>query len=607
MLLSDDDDEDDRDYEIHGFGNRLSDDEESGSSNSDEGSEVDEGEEQQVPLGEASVFSPAWSEGVNFVPDLHQFQCHRSGTTQDWPCNDESRESEFFLAFFDEEVMSHIVDKTNKFYHQLLQQIDCVSPRSKLHQWMDTTPRELLVFIALTLLMPQSKKRVLQDYWCNDSLLSTPVFRKYMPRDRYLLLLRCLHFADDENPNPDDRIWKVRPIFSMLNARYKKYFYPFQKLVIDESLMLFKGRLAFKQYLPNKRHRFGIKFFVLCDCETGVVLDMIVYTATDTDIPKVNKKDPIGMSGSIVKKMMLPYLGRGHILYTDNWYTSPALCQLLHDHKTGSCGTVRTTRKFMPKFQGNITHLDNASSSDQENDEEDAYANHERGRMQRKKKGKKRKQYIKREQSGKVLAIEWHDKRPVHLLTTVHKGDMVDSGKLHYRTKKSILKPDVVVDYNENMRLVDKADSQTSEVECMRKSVKWYKKFFLHLIDITMLNAYNFWLVKRDMDPTKKLTLGQFTYNVAFQLLEVYGQPRNLKKGRRATSLPDRVGGNIDRHYLVHTEMGNRERMRIRCHVCSHTTKRPKKRTRVTTMCKECNVGLCFDDCFRDYHTLKNY
>jgi hypothetical protein len=55
-------------------------------------------------------------------------------------------------------------------------------------------------------------------------------------------------------------------------------FSPFQDLVIDKSMALFKGRLMFKQYIKTKRHKFGIKLYVLCDCETGYVLDFIVYT-----------------------------------------------------------------------------------------------------------------------------------------------------------------------------------------------------------------------------------------------------------------------------------------------------------------------------------------
>ena len=92
--------------------------------------------------------------------------------------------------------------------------------------------------------------------------------------------------------------------------------------MIDESLVLFKERLIFKQYISSKRHRFGIKLFVLCDCATGIILDVIVYSGTDVDI---FKDDNFGLSGAIVKKFMAPYLNKGHILYTEDWYTSPSM------------------------------------------------------------------------------------------------------------------------------------------------------------------------------------------------------------------------------------------------------------------------------------------
>jgi len=429
-----------------------------------------EDDERQAPLREPSGFSFAWSEGSDFVPHLHEFQSDRSGITKDWPCNDEAKESDFFRAFLDDELMLFIAEKTNNYYRWNSQHMNFISPKSRMRQWVDTTPRELMVFFALMLVMPLCKKHVLQHYWRNDPLINTPLFKKYMTRDRFLLLLSFLFFTDIENHSRDDRIWEVREIFSMFLSRYKKYFYPFQKMVVDESLLLYKGRLVFKQYIPTKRHRFGIKLFVLCDCDTGIVLDMIVYTGTDVDIPKVSKNDPLGMSGAIIKKMMAPYMGKGHILYTDNWYTSPALCQFLHDNNTGSCGTVRRNRKLMPKFNGQKTPIDNPSSDEAE---EGAQQN-----RRKKRKNKKKDLFVQREKSGKVLALLWNDRRPVHLLSTIHKGEVVETGKVHYRTDKPIMKPDVVIDYTKNMRLVDKSDSQISGVECLRKSVMYYHKFF---------------------------------------------------------------------------------------------------------------------------------
>ena len=168
----------------------------------------------------------------------------------------------------------------------------------------------VLFFLALALLMPLKSKHNIAEYWKNDPMIPTPIFPKFMSRDRFHLLTRFLHFADNNRPDEEDRIWKIRNLFKMILGSFSKYFYPFQRVVIDESLILFKGRLAFKQYIPSKRHRFGMKVFVLCDCETGILLDMMMCTGTDVDINNVSRNYPLGNSGVIIKKMMAPYLGK---------------------------------------------------------------------------------------------------------------------------------------------------------------------------------------------------------------------------------------------------------------------------------------------------------
>lgn len=39
---------------------------------------------------------------------------------------------------------------------------------------------------------------------------------------------------------------------------------PGQSVCIDKSLVRFRGRLVFRQYIRNKRHKFGIKLYKLC-------------------------------------------------------------------------------------------------------------------------------------------------------------------------------------------------------------------------------------------------------------------------------------------------------------------------------------------------------
>jgi hypothetical protein len=57
----------------------------------------------------------------------------------------------------------------------------------------------------------------------------------------------------------------MRTIFDMLNDGYVKYYSLTEHLVVDEIIVLFKGRVVFKQYIPKKHKRFGIKVYKLCD------------------------------------------------------------------------------------------------------------------------------------------------------------------------------------------------------------------------------------------------------------------------------------------------------------------------------------------------------
>lgn len=73
-----------------------------------------------------------------------------------------------------------------------------------------------------------------------------------MSRDRFLLLLKFLHVADNSvfdpvDPNRD-RIYKIRPFFDIVTDRFKAVYSPKRELCVDESLVLFKGRVSLKQF-----------------------------------------------------------------------------------------------------------------------------------------------------------------------------------------------------------------------------------------------------------------------------------------------------------------------------------------------------------------------
>jgi hypothetical protein len=165
------------------------------------------------------------------------------------------------------------------------------------------------------MLNSRNRKRQLKEQRLNDPLLHTPIFSKTMARDRFLVKLSMLHFADNKKQVQGDRLYKVHEVLAKIKQTFVAQCSPFQDLVTDESMVLFKGRLMFKQYIRTKRHKFGIKLCMLCDCETGYVLDLIVYTGSQMEMESIPE---LGVSGGIVATLMKPYLNKGHSLYTDN-------------------------------------------------------------------------------------------------------------------------------------------------------------------------------------------------------------------------------------------------------------------------------------------------
>ena len=83
-------------------------------------------------------------------------------------------------------------------------------------------------------------------------------------------------------------------------------------LSLDESMMLWRGRLVFRQYIKNKKHKYGIKVFELCTFD-GLVLNIEAYSGT-----KFQDTENLGQTGAIVLHLMSPYFGKGYHLFADN-------------------------------------------------------------------------------------------------------------------------------------------------------------------------------------------------------------------------------------------------------------------------------------------------
>lgn len=100
-------------------------------------------------------------------------------------------------------------------------------------------------------------------------MVSTPGFSKLISLKRLKLLGNFLNFTHDTPQGNTDKLYKIKPVLEYLSNFFTEIYTPERELSIDESLMLWKGRLSWKQYIKIKRARFGIKTFVLTEALSG--------------------------------------------------------------------------------------------------------------------------------------------------------------------------------------------------------------------------------------------------------------------------------------------------------------------------------------------------
>ena len=108
-------------------------------------------------------------------------------------------------------------------------------------------------------------------------------------------------------------------------------------------MTLWRGRMIFREYIKNKRHKHGIKFYELCT-HHGLVLSAEIYGGQG--FKDVNN---LGQTAAIVLKLMEPYLEKRHHLFTDNYYNSVSLTEFLSSKGTYITGTLRKDRKRNPR------------------------------------------------------------------------------------------------------------------------------------------------------------------------------------------------------------------------------------------------------------------
>ncbi|GBN32219.1 PiggyBac transposable element-derived protein 4 [Araneus ventricosus] len=225
---------------------------------------------------------------------------------------DGSSPIEFFCIFFDDDIVGYIASETNRYTEDFIEKND-LTPSSRVQKWKYVDSSEIRVFLGIIILQGIVQKPLQKWYWSQRPLLSTPYLKQLMSEKRFSIIMKFLHFTNNETIDletyPQPGLRKIYEVYDAINRKFKSSYVPERDVSVDESLLLYKGRLGCKQYLPKKRASYDISPYIL----------------------------------------LVDLLDKGYCVTLDNFYTSPELAELLLSHRTDVYDTLKPNRIVVPE------------------------------------------------------------------------------------------------------------------------------------------------------------------------------------------------------------------------------------------------------------------
>lgn len=377
-------------------------------------------------------------------------------------------------------------------------------------------------------------------------------------------------WSDEINQAPGARsadcnkLHKIQPFLDLIIPRFQQVYKPQWQLAIDETLIKFKGKVNFRQYLPMKAGRFGIKSFTLAESSTGYLLNSKIYTGKEGNVVERD------LGKKAVLCVMEPFLDKGYYVFMDNYYTSVALFEELEERKTLACGTVRSNRSGLPKEICGI--------------------------QEKKVKQLKRGESLYR-QKGNVTCVTWRDRKPVSVLATIPTSDANRSAIQRSVKvsgtweKRDFARPGVIDKYNTYMGGVDLSDQRAVSYARLMRGVVWYYKVFFYMWEVCLSNAH---ILHSKSPDHANITSFNFRKAVVKALVEGKCFRRDAGLPQIPVAIPE-IRFNRDHfHHLI-------------SHDTRSTCKVHIQEVKTSYTCAICGVRMCIEPCFKRYHTMQDY
>ncbi|XP_041729377.2 piggyBac transposable element-derived protein 4-like, partial [Coregonus clupeaformis] len=327
-------------------------------------------------------------------------------------------------------------------------------------RWKAMDSTDLRAYVGLLILagVYRSRGEAASSLW--DAESGRTIFRATMPLKVFHAYSRLLRFDDRQTraerraAGGGDKLAAVREVWDKWVERLPLLYNPGPDVTVDEQLVPFRGRCPFRQYIPSKPAKYGIKTWVACDSKSSYAWKMQVYTG------KATCGGPEKNQGMRVVLDLTQGL-RGHNVTCDNFFTSYELARQLLTRNVTVVGTVRKNKPELP--QALLASKDRLLFSSK---------------------------FAFTPTTALVSYLPKKNKN-VLLLSTLHTEAHV--------SRRQDKKPAIVLDYNSNKGGVDNLDKVIGTYSCRRMTARWPLVIFHNILDVSSYNAFVIW---RELNPT---------------------------------------------------------------------------------------------------------
>ncbi len=386
------------------------------------------------------------------------------------------------MCGLDYRFVARLACNSNNYARKHLLQNTGPNKRLYGHPWRNITTEEMMKFLGIMLKissMPIDQGGYQAYFRQGDTQILGLTIRntsgfasRHMTLIRFKQIRAAFHPEDKSaSAHGRDKCYQLRYAINQINACARKLRFVPRMCAFDEGGCSCRSRICpVRQYNHKKPKKFRVDFFVFACSESYFIHHVDVYqgkNSHDIGIDSTIRQLPTTQKAVVNAVLELnihnDVHGARHIAL-DNRYQCPQLATLLRQrYKVYSTGTVRSNRKGWSEANLSVP-----------------------------KKAPRGTYQMAIDPETHIMCMQWNDSAQVNLCTSVLDNSMGTVKRQVGPDKVTVPCPTAFIRYQETMGGVDKGDQirdQMTGFSTKAHFKKWYKKTYLALLDVMLLNA----------------------------------------------------------------------------------------------------------------------